>query len=276
LSHGSHWPKGREGEHDGPGHPGDASKPEDLSSRETHSRLSRKEDALAANRLRRITATLVALLALAGASAPAALATSLRVEAPTRTVFQGRVKPFVGTLKGHTTTKKTALGALVTAARRTPFHIGLAWSDSFGGAWNGFYLTSIAGITPPSSAFWALKVNQKLSPTGIGSTRVGRHDKVLFYYTTFDPNTFATQPTLGLSTSSRHPEAGSEVTFTVKAYDDAGVATPAAGAWVWVNGAATRAGANGAVTVKLAAGRYHVHATSPGDIRSRWLWVRAS
>jgi hypothetical protein len=275
-SYGSHWPTGREGKHDGPVLPGDAPEPEDLSSRETHPRLSRKEDALAANRLRRIIATLVALLALAAVSAPAAVATSLRVEGPAHRIFQGRVKPFVGTLKGHTTTKKTALGALVTAARRAPFTIGLKWSDAFGGAWNGFYLSSIAGIAPPSSAFWAVKVNQKLSATGIGSTPVGRQSKVLIYYTTFDPNTFATQPTLGLSTSSRQPEVGAPVTFTVKAYDDAGVASLAAGAWVWINGAATQADANGTVTVRLAKGSYHVHATSPGDIRSRRLWVRAS
>ena len=134
------------------------------------------------------------------------------MEGPTRQIFQGRVKPFVGTLKGHTTTKKTALGALVRAARKAPFSIGPKWSDAFGGAWNGFYLSSIAGITPPSSAFWAVKVNQKLSATGIGSTRVGRHSKVLVYYTTFDPNTFATQPTLGLSAGNRRPEAGAAVT----------------------------------------------------------------
>ena len=231
---------------------------------------------MAANRLRRITAAIVALLALAGVSAPAALATSLRVEAPTHTVFQGRVKPFIGTLKGHTTTKPTALGALVTASRRKPFRVGLSWSDSFGGGWKGFFLTSVAGIKPPVSAFWALKVNQKSSIHGLGGTVVGPHDKVLIYYTTYDPDTGATRPTLGLSASSRHPQARSQVTFTVRAYDDAGVATPAAGAWVWVNGAATRADANGTVTVRLAAGRYHVHATSPGDIRSRWLWVHAS
>jgi uncharacterized protein DUF4430 len=231
---------------------------------------------LAAHRLRRITATVVALLALAGTSAPAALATNVRVEAPTHTIFQGRVKPFVGTLKGHTTTKRTALGALVTAARRTPFALGLKWSDAFGGAWNGFYLSSVAGITPPATAFWAVKVNQKLSPTGIGSTLVGRRDKVLVYYTTFDPETFATQPTLGLSVTRRHPPAGSRVTFTVKAYDDAGVGTPVAGAWVWINGVGTQTGAQGTVSVRLADGRYHVHATSPGDIRSRWLWVHAS
>jgi hypothetical protein len=267
---------GREGEHDGPGFPGDAPKPEDLSSRETHSSLSRKEDALAANRLRRITATIVALFALAGASVPAALATSLRVEGPNHQVFQGRAKPFIGTLRGHTTTKPTALGALVTAARKTPFRIGLTWYDSFGGAWKGFFLNSVAGITPPGSAFWALKVNQiYVTDTGIGSTVVDRNDKVLIYATTYDPDT-GTQPTLGLKASSSRPTAGSRVTFTVNAFNDAGVASPAAGAWVWINGVATQADTNGTVSVRLARGRYRVHATSPGDIRSRWLWVHAS
>jgi hypothetical protein len=232
---------------------------------------------LATNRPRRIIATLLALVALAGLSAPAALAARLRVEAPHRTVFQGRATPFVGTLKGHTTTQKTALGALVTAARRTPFSLGLKWSDAFGGAWNGFYLASIAGITaPPATAFWAIKVNQKLSSNGIGSTVVHKRDNVLVYYTTFDPDTFATQPTLGLRVSDRTPEARSAVTFTVLAYDDAGTATPAANAWVWIDGVGTRTDQNGTATVRLRAGRFHVRATSPGDIRSRSLWVRAS
>src|SRR5262249_56651106 len=115
--------------------------------------------------------TLVALLAIAAVSAPAAVATGLRVEGPRHQVFQGRVKPFVGTLKGHTTTKKTALGALVTAARRTPFTLGLKWSDAFGGGWNGFYLSSVADITPPSSAVWAAKGNQTPAATGIASHR---------------------------------------------------------------------------------------------------------
>jgi hypothetical protein len=231
---------------------------------------------LATDRLRRIIASLVVLLVLAAVSVPSALATSLRVEGPGHTVFQGKVKPFVGTLKGHTTTQKTALGALVTASRRVPFTLGLHWSDAFGGAWNGFYVGSIAGITPPSSAFWALKVNQTLTATGIGSTPVGKRSKVLVYYTTFDPVTFATQPTLGLAASSGRPEANTSVTFTVRSFDDAGTPTAAAGAWVWVNGVAAQADTAGKVTVRLAQGRYRVRATDPGAIRSRTLWVRAS
>jgi Domain of unknown function (DUF4430) len=240
------------------------------------SSLSRKEDALAHNRPRRIIATLVALLALAGLSASPALATSVRVEGPAGTVFQGRAKPFVGTLKGHTTKRRTALGALVTAARRESFSLGLKWSDSFGGAWNGFYLASVAGISPPATAYWAVKVNQTLTASGIGATTVRKRDKVLVYYTTYDPDTFATQPTLGLHVSDRTPDAGSTVTVVVRAYDDAGTATRAANAWVWINGVGTQTDAHGTATVRLAAGRYRVRATSPGDIRSPSLWVRAS
>ena len=232
---------------------------------------------MAIHRLRLIVVTVVAALLMAALAAAPALATGLRVEAPHRTVFQGQVKPFVGTLRGHTTTEPTALGALVTASRRTPFELGLGWSDQFGGAWNGFFVKSIAGVSPPVTAFWALKVNQKLSFTGLGSTPVRRGTHVLVYYTTFGgPPDYPTQPTLGLRASDRTVEAGSTVTLTVSSYDDAGTGTPAADSVVWVNGVGLDADAGGAVTLRLAKGSYRVRATSPGAIRSRTLWVHAS
>jgi hypothetical protein len=221
-------------------------------------------------------AALLAAMLLALVSVSPAVAAGLRVEAPKGTVFQGTVTPFVGTLRGHTTTKSTALGALITASRAKPFSVGLGWSDSFGGGWNGFFVTSINGVTPPPTAFWALKVNQRLSEVGFGATPVTSSSRVLVYYTTFDPETFATQPTLGLSSSASHVTGGAAVTFTVKSFDDAGTATPAAGAWVWVNGVGSHADAQGHVTVRLATGRYQVRSTTPGAIRSRTLWVRAS
>ena len=59
--------------------------------------------------------------------------------------------------------------------------------------------------TPPVTAFWAFKLNQKLASSGLGSTRVTRDSHVLVYYTTFDPETGATQPTLGITASTRRP-----------------------------------------------------------------------
>jgi Domain of unknown function (DUF4430) len=231
---------------------------------------------LATNRLRLMFAALAAAMLLVLVSVSPAVAANLRVEAPKGTVFQGSVTPFVGTLHGHTTTQRTALGALVTASRTKPFSLGLGWSDSFGGAWNGFFVTSIAGITPPPTAFWALKVNQRLASVGFGATPVTTSSRVLVYYTTFDPVTFATQPTLGLGSNVSHVAAGGSVTFTVTSFDDAGTGTPAAGAWVWVNGVGSHADAQGHVTVRLAAGLYQVRSTTHGAIRSRTLWVRAS
>jgi hypothetical protein len=231
---------------------------------------------LAINRLRLLFTALIAAMLLALSSVAPALAAGLRVEAPGGTVFQGHVTPFVGTLRGHTTTESTALGALVTASRAKPFSLGLGWSDSFGGAWNGFYVTSIAGITPPPTAFWALKVNQTLAAVGFGAAPVTSSSRVLVYYTTYDPVTFATQPTLGLGRSAGHVEPGGSVTFTVRSFDDAGAPSVAAGAWVWVNGVASHADSAGHVTVRLSAGSYRVRATMPGAIRSPTLRVRAS
>ena len=232
---------------------------------------------MAIHRLRLIVVITAAALLVAALAAAPAYATGLRVEAPHRTVFQGQVKPFVGTLHGHTTTQQTALGALVTASRRTPFALGLGWSDQFGGAWNGFFVKSIAGIAPPPTAFWALKINQKLAFTGLGSTPVRKGTHVLVYYTTFGgPPDYPTQPTLGLRASDRSVEAGSSVTFTVSSYDDAGTGSADGGAVVWVNGVGLDADASGSVTLRLAKGSYRVRATSPGAIRSRTLWVHAS
>jgi uncharacterized protein DUF4430 len=208
-------------------------------------------------------------------SAGPAFAAAIRVEAPKRTVFQGHVTPFKGTLKGQTTNKSTALGALVTASRTAPFDIGLKYDDQFGAGWAGFFLDSVAGLAGSSSAYWAVKVDHKLTTVGIGAAVVTRSSKVLIYYTTFDPVTFETKPTLGLNASSRKVKAGSSVTFSVKEYDDLGTATAAGGAWVWVNGVASKANISGEVTVRLSEGRFNVRATATGTIRSKSLWVRA-
>ena len=176
---------------------------------------------MAIHRLRLIIATLAALLVPAGLAGPA-LAAHIRVEGKSHSIFQGNARPFVGTLRGHTTTKQTALGSLVTASRKQPFALRLTWSDCCGGAWNGFFVSSIDHVTPPVTAFWAFKLNQQLAGSGLGSTRVTRDSHVLVYYTTFDPKTGATEPTLGITASTRRPPLNGRVTFTVSSYDDAG------------------------------------------------------
>lgn len=233
------------------------------------------------HRIRFTVAFLAALVTLAVASASPALAAGLRVEGLHATIFQGNVTPFVGTLHDqdgatHTTRQPTALGALVAASRSKPFSLSLLWSDSFGGGWNGFYISAINHVSPPPTAFWAVKVDQKLLQVGAGAAVVKASSHVLVYYTTFDPNPpYGTQPTLAL-TGPGHTTVGAPLTFTVSEYDDAGVATPAAHAWIWVNGVGTQTGADGKVTLRLGKpGLFAVRSTLLGTIRSRTLWVRA-
>jgi len=239
---------------------------------------------LANHRLRATAAVIAALIALAIGAAPAAAQTPIRVENSKATLFQGSVTPVTGTLKdntgaSHTTAKSTALGALVAASRgANPFTLDLGWFDGLGGGWAGFYLAGVNGVTPPSNAFWALKVNQKLASVGLGTQTVGDKANVLVYYTTTDPVTFATEPTLGIGISSPTVEPGGRVTITVSQYDDAGNKSAAAGAWILVNGQQrVQTGMTGVATVRLAkSGQYRIKATKAGTIRSRKLWVTAA
>jgi len=239
---------------------------------------------LANHRLRATAAVIAALIALAIGAAPAAAQTPIRVENSKATLFQGSVTPVTGTLKdntgvSHTTAKSTALGALVAASRgANPFTLDLGWFDGLGGGWAGFYLAGVNGVTPPSNAFWALKVNQKLASVGLGTQTVGDKANVLVYYTTTDPVTFATEPTLGIGVSSPTVEPGGRVTITVSQYDDAGNKSAAAGAWILVNGQQrVQTGMTGVATVRLAkSGQYRIKATKAGTIRSRKLWVTAA
>ena len=239
---------------------------------------------MANHRLRATAAVIAALIALAIGAAPAAARTPIRVENSKATLFQGSVTPVTGTLKdntgaSHTTAKSTALGALVAASRgANRFTLDLGWFDGLGGGWAGFYLAGVNGVTPPSNAFWALKVNQKLASVGLGTQTVGDKANVLVYYTTTDPVTFATEPTLGIGISSPTVEPGGRVTITVSQYDDAGNKSAAAGAWILVNGQQrVQTGMTGVATVRLAkSGQYRIKATKAGTIRSRKLWVTAA
>lgn len=220
-------------------------------------------------RISAVAALLATLTLLLPAAAGAAVHVSVRVEAPGKTVVQTIDMPFTGTLQGHRVAPGTALGALITASRSHGFPLGLAWYDCC-----GFFVNSIDGVAGDATHYWAFKVNQRLAPLGAGSTTVAGGDQVLFYYTTFDSATGATQPTLGLSASATSVHLGAAVTFTVRSYDDAGTASPAAGAWLSVGGIATKVAANGTEQVQFGRrGTFAVRASLPGAIRSRTVWI---
>jgi hypothetical protein len=225
-------------------------------------------------------AAAIALLA-PGAGTAGAVELDLRVEAPTRTVFGGTVVPATGTLRdaagnSHTTRKETVLGGLVKAKRRAGFPVVLDWFDCCGGGWNGFFVRSIAGLAGDESHFWALKVGHRLASLGAGSIPARAGDRALLYYATFDPDTGATQRTLGIAASDRTVAPGDPVTITVRSFDDAGEGRPAR-AWVWAGGVGVRATAAGRVTLAFQRpGRHRVRATRRGQIRSRTLWIDVS
>ena len=232
---------------------------------------------MARTRLHRL-AVLVAVWAAAGlAAAPTAAAAApvhvkVRVEGPAHTVTQSRQVPLTGTFAGHKLSGPTALGALLAASRHRHFPVGLEWFDCC-----GFFVNSVAGVPGDARHFWAFKVSHTLSSIGAGAITATPGMSLLFYYTTFDPETGATEPTLGLDPANRTIRRGATVTFTVSSWNDAGHGSAAGGAWVDVGGIATRADSTGHLTVRFThTGTFPVRATHPGTIRSRTIWVHVT
>jgi hypothetical protein len=253
-----------------------APEPEDLPLAERR-RLSRKEDTLARIRLHHL-ATAVVLWAALGlgaaqtASAAGPVHVKVRVEGPTATITQSHPVPITGTFAGHQLSGPTALGALLAAGRQHHFPVALQWFDCC-----GFFVNSIAGVPGDATHFWAFKVGHTLSAVGAASVKATPGLSVLFYYTTFDPNTGATKPTLGLSSGRKSVPRGGTATFTVSSWDDAGHGSPAGGAWVNVGGIATHADSTGRLTVRFThTGTFPVRATLSGAIRSRTIWVHVA
>ncbi|HEY2790201.1 MAG TPA: hypothetical protein VGI72_12165 [Gaiellales bacterium] len=212
---------------------------------------------------------LTAALGLGAAhAASAAVHVKVRVEGPAATVTQSDPVPITGTFAGHQLATPTALGGLLAAGRQHHFPVGLQWFDCC-----GFFVNSVAGVPGDATHFWGFKVGHTLSEIGAGSVKATPGLSVLFYYTTFNPTTGATEPTLGLD-GAKDVAKGGAVTFTITSWNDAGHGTSAGGAWVSVGRIAVHANATGHLTVRFAhTGTFPVRATLAGTIRSRTIWV---
>lgn len=230
---------------------------------------------MATNRLRYLIAALAAVLMLA-VSAPAFAASPqvhVRVEGGSGTLVWNTVRPFTGTVQGHALSTPTALGALITATGDANVPLGLEWFDCC-----GFFVNSINGRPGTPTSGWAFKVGNTLAQTGAGATPATNGQKVLFYFTKFDPVTFATQPTLSVSDNASKVKQGGTVTVKVRAYNDAGQGTLQPGAAVFVgNVQVGTTDSTGVARVKLTTkGRFQVRATFPSKIRSQRLWLTVS
>jgi hypothetical protein len=228
------------------------------------------------NRLRSLIITAVTIVTVALAAAPAYAAAPkvhVRVEDGNGTVAWSTVTPFTGTVQGHPLKTPTPLGALITATTNASVPLGLQWFDPY-----GFFINSIDGRAGTPTKGWAFKIGQTLSAVGADAVTATSKAKYLFYYTTYDPVTFATQPTLGISDNASKVKKGSKLTVKVRSYDDAGKATLQSGAQIYVGGVkAGVTGAKGTARVTLTTkGRFQVRAAFPGAIRSTRLWVRVT
>ena len=157
-----------------------------------------------------LIATLVVALFLAGAALAAQV--TIRVEGKTQSIFGS---------KPVTIDATNALQALDIASTLGEFYYGVTHS-SFGD-----YVSQVGKYGGAGSAGWVFKVNGVSPPVGADQVQLKDGDAVLWYYATFGAN--GGPPTLDLKALAGN-------CYRVTSYDDAGKASPAAGAVIHVDG----------------------------------------
>jgi hypothetical protein len=222
----------------------------------------------------------VAVAAAAPAAAPAARVTTMVVgkqrvlrEATSVRLVQRRVK--VG---GHRCTvgAATPLGALAglglpLAVRDYYDACGRRPADAA-----GLFVTRIGAERNRGSDGWVYKVGRRAGSTGAadpsGPFGTGRRlragDRLLWFWCR-TTRSGGCQRTLEAVPERAVVAPGETLRVTVRAYDDAGHAVPAAGAGVRLGTATAVAGADGVASVPVAeTGRLRLVATAPGAVRS--------
>ena len=157
-----------------------------------------------------LVATLVVALFLAGAALAAQV--TIRVEGKTQSIFGS---------KPVTIDATNALQALDIASTLGEFYYGVTHS-SFGD-----YVSQVGKYGGAGSAGWVFKVNGVSPPVGADQVQLKDGDAVLWYYANFGAN--GGPPTLDLKALAGN-------CYRVTSYDDAGKASPAAGAVIHVDG----------------------------------------
>jgi hypothetical protein len=214
---------------------------------------------------KRILITVVVSVFLAGIFVPiaAAVSVSVRIEGKTQTLF--------GSGEPRLQVAATALDALTAASTSGEFYYHLTVS-SFGS-----YVDQIGLYPATSTGGWMFKVNGAQPPVGANAVTLASGDRVLWYWASFDPVTFAGPKTLQLKAVKLNRPERRRVKrthkklycYSVSAQDDKGVSTPALGAVI-------RASSGKAVKTKqgracLGAHGSLVRATLSGAVRSNAL-----
>jgi hypothetical protein len=220
-----------------------------------------------------------ALLAQPASAAPTTV--ELRIEGPSRTVFEGPVTTDVRTFhfsnettqhRCDGTTDDTAApnpapqptrgGAITTASEQAPFSMTGSWSNQFGASFTEIGGEPV-GFDPNTNRFLAEYKNWQFAQVGACSDPIANGDDVLFAYGT------GSEPLLRLSgpSTARPGQA-----FTVRVVDGSNGA-PMDGASV---GGGVTNGSGDATVVTNQRGVVSFKATKPGTIRSNALRVCVS
>jgi hypothetical protein len=166
----------------------------------------------------------IVLLAVVLAPVASAVSVSVRIEGKTRNLF--------GATEPRLEVQSTAFDALVAAATRGEIYYHLATSSL------GSYVDQIGLYPATGSSGWMFKVNGVSPPVGADAVTLKDGDRVLWYWASFDPVTFAGPKTLSLKTTKPTDAERARARrtheklycYSVSAQDDKGVSQVAVGA----------------------------------------------
>lgn len=124
------------------------------------------------------------------------------------------------------------------------------------------FVDSIRGVSGTGMQGWSYKVGNRAGTAGaadpngpFGSGQVRSGSRILWFWCTYDPTTYACQRTLGIAAPSM-VRAGARMKVTVHAYDDAGSPIPAADVLVTVGRSVSAVtGSDGTATVNAPTSR---------------------
>jgi len=194
--------------------------------------------------VRKTLLTVATVVVIAALLVPLALAARVSVR------VEGRSKNIFGALETRFEGGANALQALEFASLRGEFYYHVAQS-SFGP-----YVDQIGRFHAAGMSGWTFKVNGSSPPVGADKVQLKDGDRLLWYWASFGPT--GGPPTLLLTRTRRN-------CYRVVAENDRGVATPAVGAVLHVDGRHLRSrGGRACVGRHVGA----VRATRLGAVRS--------
>jgi hypothetical protein len=218
-------------------------------------------------------AVLTSAAALAVPATASAATVTVRVEGPSKTIFEGPVTTATQTVDGHDgkgpqkcdgtngganpTPGPTPTGVMDTAIRGS----GLSWQGDFSSSFQDFVVNRIGPTASTSSQFWNVAVNGKSLEVGGCQAIVKPGQEVLWAFDSFGKK-------LLRATGPKQVKAGKVASVKVI---DTEKSAPVAGARI--GGATTNA--NGVAKLRFKhAGTRRLKATAPKSIRSNALVVK--